>query len=53
MQNDAISRTAAMRQFTDEPQETYTLGQIVASLDALPAVDAVEAALGREAPDGD
>lgn len=48
MQNDAISREAAMRQFTAEPQETYTLGQIVAALDALPAVDTVEVVRCRE-----
>lgn len=48
MQNDAISREAAMRQFTDEPQDTYTLAQIVAALDALPAVDAVEVVRCRE-----
>ena len=42
MQTDTISREAAMRAFTDEPQDKYTLGQIVAALDALPAVDAVE-----------
>ena len=42
MQNDTISRTEAMRQFTAEPKMKFTLGEIVAKLDALPAVDAVE-----------
>ncbi len=47
MTDDAISRTEAMRQFTAEPQMQFSLGQIVALLDALPAVDAVEVRRGR------
>ena len=42
MQNDTISRTEAMRQFTAEPKMSFSLGEIVAKLDALPVVDAVE-----------
>ena len=38
---DAISRETALRAFTDDPQPTYTLGQIVSTLDALPAAEGV------------